>query len=223
MEINDQSVQDISPSVYFFKYTDRSPKTGDDDQQGLGIGITPLPEKMARVKLYEDGSCKIVSENFEDFMQGRYFVTYKYVGDMDKYKQFLQEYAHDHLKPDNDLTFFYEYFTNGKKMMMPDQLDFDYEFFEVVNLWREDLERSMRSTSVLEVGKMYLDGGLTYFPSMTNEDLELESKVKRINPSYKLMNDQNGYFIYDESTLLRSKSVDKEFIEMACKNPPHRK
>ena len=211
LEVNDKSVTHCNPGMFVIGYSEREPFNGNDDKAGMALSNDIYPEK---VLVRRNG--KTVSEDAESFLENREICIYKFTGNRDNWNAIIKECIDGTESWDlMDEEYFYTKLT-GKPMLMHDQIDYDKELIPF-NLTRYEIESTFFQSSVEEAVKNYLGEESCWIHVMNEEETALEKRIqKEVNPLYRLYNDVNGIFIYNEATGERTKSYDIDTMKNIC-------
>ena len=205
MDVNDQSV--CATGCYVINYGMRNTFIGDDyDGDGQALANDIISDK---VLMRRNG--KTVSED-NSVLDDRKITMFKYTGPRENFNKILRDVgkvSYDYC----DETYFFEMLT-GKEMLTELAIIYN-ENFEVVNPFRMQLKMGAVLETMLQKHKVITEGGVHYFPSMSKTDRDLEQALKRQDENLRLLTDINGYFVYNEATRLRTKSVPLDFIKKA--------
>lgn len=173
--------------IYFISYSFKS-YVDDENIEGFAIANSLIPNKIGLVK---EG--KLVVEGV-DFLTGRDITVFHYLGgktieDIWTGKDVSENYLYEALA--------------NKKMYFKGQAMLDYELFKPINpaLYTylvESYEATMWNEFNQLTGKDY------YFPLMKNSDIAYANRYDGVS----IMEDINGYFVYNESMNQRSKSYE---------------
>lgn len=151
----------------------------------------------------EDG--KIKKGSIKDLYNTTYDI-YKYNRDDFKkiYESILNDYANE-IEVDSKY-YFYEKLT-GKRLLTPDQLEFDENLEESVDAYIESvINAHINEATLIHLINEQTNSNL--YMELTNiNDIDLKNKLQ-LNPNTSILQDIDGYFLYNQNTNRRTKSYD---------------
>ena len=208
LNVNDMSVTHCNPGMFIIGYSERDPFNGNDDKAGMALSNDIYSKKIL---VRRNG--KTVSEDAESFLENREICIYKFTGSIDNWNSVIKECLDGTESWDlMDEEYFYTKLT-GKPMLMHDQIDYDKEMIPF-NITRFEIESTFFTSSVEEAVKNYLGEESCWIHVMNEEETALEKRIqKEVNPLYRLYNDVNGIFIYNEATGQRTKSYPIDIMK----------
>ena len=174
--------------VYFISYSFHS-YVDDESIEGFGLATDLIPNKILTVK---EG--KLVTESLS-FLSDRKITMYKYLGDKSLKDIITKEEVND--------TYLYEALT-GKKMFIREQALLDVDNFALVDPFKLSVTKECYTATMY---KEFYDvcGSIYYFPLMEQNDIYYAELLTN-GLEVTIMEDINGYFVYNEDMNQRSKS-----------------
>ena len=175
--------------VFFVAYSFES-YVDDESIEGFAIADDLIPSKILRIK-----DNKIAVEE-ASFLNNRKIAIYKYIGDKSLKDIMTNESVSDY--------YFYEALT-GKKMYLKEQAELDYENFEAYDpMIFKSMKEAYEATTFHEFND--LREKTFYFPMMSAYDKYVESLLINGLNGISILEDVDGYFVFNDVLNQRSKS-----------------
>lgn len=174
--------------VYFISYSFHS-YVDDESIEGFGLSTDLIPNKILTVK---EG--KLVTEPVS-FLNDRKVTVYKYLGETDIKSIITTDDVHD--------TYLYEALT-GKKMFIREQALLDVDNFALVDPIKYSITKECYTATMYEEFNEAKDTRF-YFPMMESNDIYYAELLTN-GYGVTIMEDIDGYFVYNEEMKQRSKS-----------------
>lgn len=149
-------------------------------------------------KLYRIDDNKIVKENIS-FLYDKDFSIYKYNG-TDNIS--IEEGS---IIDNKNKDYFYTLLT-GKELLSPDQLLFDENFIEVNNPYEQQLNKIESIKESIQYEYDVLSGNNVGLPIIDNKLIKIKESKLKGHGNIDILEDINGYFVYNECTKSRSSS-----------------
>lgn len=147
-----------------------------------------------------------IKKESSDFLNDRKISIFKFKGDHSRYASLISEIFHD--TPVNcGKRFFYEALS-GHDMLTDDEIFYDDQFQEVNMEKIISRTGTTASTLIQEFHKLNGDENL-YLPLMSLKDINEMKDLLRGHNNLIVLEDTNGYFVYNNSNCSRSISYPK--------------
>lgn len=176
-----------------------------NDVEGFAISNDITSDKV--LTLDDEGNIRSESS---DFLDGRRITIYKYLGETSRYKCILIDaITNKNIGDANRISYFYEQLS-GCDMLTDDQIQYDDMFKEVDIAAIISRTTTEASTIIQEFNKLN-HTALHYIPLMTRANTVLRNKLLKEYKDLDILEDKNGYFVYD--TISEARSISYKNIK----------